>query len=156
FRRVAGPRSRRSGLARDRMELGAAAEPRSASSPLREAPRRAARIHARGWRMNARQSAIHAPHPAVAEALRAMLGDASYAIEPLGGGLSKAALYKVTTGARAYVVRRMRGARAGEEGSDPRREIACMTLAAERGVAPRVLHADASSGVCITDFIDAP
>ncbi|MGC1303925.1 MAG: phosphotransferase, partial [Caulobacteraceae bacterium] len=36
---------------------------------------------------------------------------------------------------------------------NPARQYACMRIAAEAGVAPRLIHADAEAGVAITDFI---
>jgi len=38
--------------------------------------------------------------------------------------------------------------------SDPSRVFACMTVAADRGLAPRVHYANARDGVCITDFVE--
>lgn len=38
--------------------------------------------------------------------------------------------------------------------TDPDRQFPCMTTAAEGGLAPRVLYANAEDGICITDFVE--
>lgn len=89
-------------------------------------------------------------------ALVAAFGDDGVAVSsvaPLAGGLSGATTARVTVNGSEYVVRQ-----AGPRGSvlslvAPQMEQACMHLAAARGIAPRVVHASAESGVTIIDFI---
>jgi aminoglycoside phosphotransferase (APT) family kinase protein len=91
--------------------------------------------------------------PAVDRALRAAFGTADLdAITPVSGGLSGAGVHRVEIGGAAYLLR-LDGPRDGLR--DPARSHACMRIAAEAGLAPRVLHADAEAGVAITDFIVA-
>jgi aminoglycoside phosphotransferase len=93
-----------------------------------------------------------ASHPSIAEALRATFGNVvPEGFEPLQGGLSKAALFKLTVGGRRYVLHHV--LTPGPE-SDPPRVFACMTVAADRGLSPRVHYASARDGVCITDFVE--
>jgi len=72
------------------------------------------------------------------------------ALAPLGGGLSGAPLYVFSAGGARYVVRHVTDDRPFD---DPRRQFACMALAAERGIAPPVVHADPGRGVVIMGFI---
>ncbi len=91
--------------------------------------------------------------PAVAAALRAAFGrDDADAIEPLTGGRSGATLLKLTVRGRHYVLRRVTAA---STLGDPARELGCMSIAAELGVAPPVHFVDAATGVCIMDFIES-
>ncbi|PKN54197.1 MAG: phosphotransferase [Deltaproteobacteria bacterium HGW-Deltaproteobacteria-14] len=93
------------------------------------------------------------PSPAVQAAVRAAFPSASLdSLAPLAGGLSGTPLYSFAVGDRRYVVRHVDRTRPFD---DPVRQFACMTLAAERGVAPAVHHADPDSGVCITDYVAA-
>ena len=90
--------------------------------------------------------------PAIADALRAAFGNASIEhCEPLAGGLSGATVLKIAVGGRNHVLRKIQG-----EGPlhDPKRQLACMTLAAERGIAPRLRYANPNTGVSISEFID--
>jgi hypothetical protein len=101
--------------------------------------------------MNDAKNTPEGAHPAITAALRETFGNAPVdGWEPLRGGLSKAALFTMSVGGRRYVLRHMLGT---GPGSDPSREIACMTIAAERGLAPRVHYASAEGRVCITDFV---
>jgi len=83
----------------------------------------------------------------VSAALHAVLGDA--AVEQLAlmsGGLSGAMLLSFTVEGAEYVLRRGVVARAP-------RELACMRIASDRGIAPRLHHADAETAVVIMDRV---
>jgi hypothetical protein len=67
-------------------------------------------------------------------------------VETLGGGLSGAATYGVTIAGTRYVVRRGSGVDA--------KAIRCLKMASERGVAPKLRHADIATGATILERID--
>jgi aminoglycoside phosphotransferase (APT) family kinase protein len=91
--------------------------------------------------------------PAIDRSLLAAFGTKTLdAVTPVSGGLSGAGVYRIEIGGGAYLLR-LDGARDGLR--DPVRSHACMKIAAEAGLAPRVLHADAEAGVTITDFVVA-
>ncbi|WP_437730074.1 phosphotransferase [Sorangium sp. So ce1335] len=72
-------------------------------------------------------------------------------VTPLSGGLSGATLFAFAVDGAPYVAKRC-----APDPDDPERaarEIACMRVASERGVAPRLHHADARTGVTIMDRI---
>ena len=71
-------------------------------------------------------------------------------ISRLSGGLSGAAIFKIRVGGVAYLLR-IEGAR--DAFRDPHRSYACMGIAAEAMLAPRVRYADPADGVAIMDFI---
>lgn len=71
-------------------------------------------------------------------------------ISPLGGGLSGAAIFKMRVGGIAYLLR-IEGAR--DAFRDPHRAYACMDIAAQALLAPRVRYADPVDGVAIMDFV---
>ncbi len=68
----------------------------------------------------------------------------------VSGGLSGAAVLRITVAGRRYLLRLDPPV---EGFADPRRWHRCMLIAAEAGVAPKVHCADAS-GVSIVDFVD--
>jgi hypothetical protein len=93
-------------------------------------------------------------HAPTAEALRATFGGARVeAAEALRTGRSGARVTRITVAGRDYVLRRAAEPMAR---ADVERQLACMALAAERGVAPRVLFSDAASGLSITAHVDGP
>lgn len=80
-------------------------------------------------------------------ALRAVFGAAPVEeLAPLGGGLSRSTLLAFTVGGARYVLRKGDLARAP-------RELACMQIASDRGVAPRLHHADPRTGISIMDRV---
>lgn len=92
-----------------------------------------------------------AKRPAVDRALTAAFGTRELdAIAPLGGGLSGALIYKIRVGGIAYLLR-IEGAR--DAFRDPDRWYACMRIAAQAVIAPRVRYADAADGVAIMEFV---
>ncbi|MES2341484.1 MAG: phosphotransferase [Pseudomonadota bacterium] len=92
-----------------------------------------------------------AKRPAVDRALGAAFGTTQLdAIAPLGGGLSGALIYKIRVGGIAYLLR-IEGAR--DAFRDPDRWYACMRIAAQAVIAPRVRYADAADGVAIMEFV---
>jgi aminoglycoside phosphotransferase (APT) family kinase protein len=72
------------------------------------------------------------------------------AAAPVSGGASGAQVFRLTIGGADRLLR-LEGPR--DALRDPARQHACMRIAAEAGVAPRLIHADAESGTAITDFI---
>lgn len=71
-------------------------------------------------------------------------------LEPLHGGLSGAPVYRLVVDRRAYVLRIIVQTSAL---NDPVRQMACLRLAAERGIAPPAQCANAELGVSISSFI---
>lgn len=69
----------------------------------------------------------------------------------LTGGLSGAGVYRIRVGGVPYVLRIDGPANAF---GDPARAHACMRIAADACLAPRVRHADPTDGVAITEFIE--
>ena len=95
--------------------------------------------------------------PAIDRGLLAAFGNTTLdAITPVSGGLSGAGVHRIEIGGGVYLLR-LDGPKegAGDGLRDPTRSHACMKIAAEAGLAPRVLHADAEAGVTITDFVVA-
>jgi hypothetical protein len=90
---------------------------------------------------------------AVAGALAAAFGDRPLdELRRLHGGLSSALVYRAVIGARPYLVRvvtRIDGF------NDPVRHHACLRIAADAGLAPRVIHTDDAAAITITELIDA-
>ncbi|WP_454760155.1 phosphotransferase [Caulobacter segnis] len=92
--------------------------------------------------------------PAVAKALRATFG--TQVLDgwmSLSGGLSGAGVWRIRVGGIAYLLKVEAPERDGLH--DPHRSYACMRLAAEACLAPRVRYADADDGVAILDHIAA-
>lgn len=90
---------------------------------------------------------------AVAEAIRRTFGGQEpVLLAPLHGGFSGAPVLKLTVAGKPYVLRVIHGF---SPLNDPSRHFACMGVAAERGLAPPVLFADAQTGVCITGYIES-
>jgi aminoglycoside phosphotransferase (APT) family kinase protein len=90
--------------------------------------------------------------PAVRKALRAAFGTETLdAATSLSGGLSGAWLWRIRVGGIAYLLRVETGRDALR---DPHRGHACLKLAAEGCLAPRVRYADPDDGVAITDYIE--
>jgi aminoglycoside phosphotransferase (APT) family kinase protein len=92
--------------------------------------------------------------PEITAALHTAFGAAAGAIvlEPLAGGRSGAQLFTFTAGGAAHVLRRASSNLA--DPGRPAREVACMTIAAERGVGPALVHADPAHGIVIMARID--
>ncbi|HEY8087490.1 MAG TPA: phosphotransferase, partial [Polyangiaceae bacterium] len=84
----------------------------------------------------------------VTSALRAAFGDARVEHpELLSGGKSQAMVLAFTVGGAQFVLKRGSADHAAVA-------IACMRLAGERGVGPRVLHADEASGICVMERVE--
>jgi thiamine kinase-like enzyme len=73
-------------------------------------------------------------------------------VEPITQGASGAGVFKLTVDGRNYLLR-IEGPPDGFR--DPRRQYTCLKIAADAGVAPRLIYADANDGVAITDFLSA-
>ena len=77
--------------------------------------------------------------------------DAVEAIAPMTGGASGALVYRLRVAGRDHVLR-IETAR--DPLRDPHRTYPCMRIAADAGVAPPVLVADAGAGVVLMDFVE--
>lgn len=93
-----------------------------------------------------------AQRPAVAKALLSAFGtQALDGWTPLSGGLSGAEVWRVRVGGVAYLLR----VETGRDGlRDAHRAYACLRLAAEACLAPRVRYAEPVDGVAITDYVE--
>lgn len=92
--------------------------------------------------------------PAARSALRAAFGAAPLtAAQPITSGASGASIHRVEVGGRPYLLRLEDPRR--DAVRDPQRTYLCMRIAAEAGIAPALLHADAEAGVAIMDFVPA-
>lgn len=106
--------------------------------------------------MNNSLLAILPPHklPAVENALQQTFGTTTVAsIELMTRGLSPALVYKIGVNDKAYILRIVM---ATNELVDPAREYTCLRMAADAGIAPPVLYADADAAVSICAFIAGP
>lgn len=91
--------------------------------------------------------------PAIERALLAAFGTTALdAISPITGGLSGAGVHRIDIDGQPYLLR-LDGPSDGLR--HPVRSHACMKIAAQAGLAPRVLYAEAQDGVTITDFVIA-
>jgi aminoglycoside phosphotransferase (APT) family kinase protein len=79
-------------------------------------------------------------------------GAAIEKVEAITGGASGALIFKVVVRGADYLLRLEIGRDAFR---DPERQYACLRIAAEAGVAPKLFYADARDGVAITDFVRA-
>jgi len=82
--------------------------------------------------------------------LRAFGASEIQAVERITNGASGAGVFKVTANRTEYILR-IEGPPDGLR--DPARQYACLKIAADAGVAPRLIYADANAGVAVTDFI---
>jgi thiamine kinase-like enzyme len=82
--------------------------------------------------------------------LRAFGTSEIQAIERITNGASGAGVFKVTANQTEYILR-IEGQPDGLR--DPARQYACLKIAADAGVAPRLIYADVNAGVAVTDFI---
>lgn len=91
--------------------------------------------------------------PTVAKALRAAFGtETPDSWAPLSGGLSGAGVWRIRVGGIAYLLKVEGPERDGLR--DPHRSQACMRLAAQACLAPRVRYADPDDGVAILEHIE--
>ena len=86
---------------------------------------------------------------AVEAAILSAFGRPPTLMEPVGGGLSGAGVWRLEVEARTYLLKLDRPA---DGFSDPARQYACLRIAADAGVAPPLLYADAESGVSVSAF----
>lgn len=89
---------------------------------------------------------------AVRRALDQVFGPgAAVLAEPLAGGASGASVLRLAVADASFLLR----VDAAADGlRDPARHAACLRIASDARVAPRLRFADAASGVSITDFIE--
>ena len=93
-----------------------------------------------------------AKQPAVSRALHAAFGVNEYEdIRPLTGGLSTALAFKIVVSSNPYLLKILRT----ELISDPAHEFACMQIAADAGIAPRIWYANKEDRILVTDFVEA-
>ncbi len=91
--------------------------------------------------------------PAVDRGLMAAFGTTELdSVTALSGGLSGAAVCRIRVGGIAYALRLTLSR---DELRDPARGFACMGIAAEACLAPRVRYANAQDGVVIMDLVEA-
>src|SRR5689334_11983147 len=89
---------------------------------------------------------------AVTRALQETFGVNEYEdIRPLSGGQSSALVFRMVVNGQPYMLKTLRE----EKISDPANEFACMKIASEAGIAPRVLYMNLADRVLITDFVAA-
>lgn len=99
-----------------------------------------------------------AKNEAVARALREAFGIPEFEdIRKLTGGLSKALVFRIVLRGSPYLLRVIMstGDTVGPGQGDQTRHFACMKLAAEAGIAPRVWYTNTEDGISITDFVEA-
>lgn len=75
------------------------------------------------------------------------------AIELMTSGLSPALVYKISVKGQDYILRLVMAINALV---DPAREYTCLRAAADAGIAPAVLYADAAAAISISQFIAGP
>ena len=95
---------------------------------------------------------------AVARALREAFGVTGFEdIRILTGGMSTARVFRIVVAGHPYLLRLIMStdAAAGPGRGDPTNQFACMTKAAEAGIAPRVCYTSTEDRVSITDFVPA-
>lgn len=95
---------------------------------------------------------------AVARALRKAFGVTEFEdIRMMTAGLSSALVFRITTRGCPYLLRIVTdtAAAVGPGRGDQTNHFACMKLAAQAGIGPRVWYASTEDRVSITDFIEA-
>lgn len=95
---------------------------------------------------------------AVARALREAFGVTAFEnIRVLSAGLSPALVFRIVVRGHPYLLRIIldTGAAAGPGRGDQTNHYACMKLAADAGIAPRVWYTNTEDRVSITDFVEA-
>lgn len=93
-------------------------------------------------------------HEAILTAIRTAFGDRAAGVQlaPMAGGKSGAQLFAFAIDGAEYVVRKTGFVPPGDP-TKSERELACIRIAAELGVAPRLVHGDASRGVSIMEKV---
>jgi aminoglycoside phosphotransferase (APT) family kinase protein len=95
-----------------------------------------------------------APAEEIFEAIRSAFGDRAAAarLEPMAAGKSGAQLFSFAIDGVDYVARKT----GSSDPSDPtklERELACIRIAAQLGVAPRLVHGDPARGITIMEKV---
>jgi aminoglycoside phosphotransferase (APT) family kinase protein len=93
------------------------------------------------------------PDPDIVAAIDRTFAKRDVALEPMTGGNSGARLFAFAVDGRRYVARKT----ATTDLADPgkfKRELACIAIASDLGVAPALIHGDAATGVTILARID--
>jgi aminoglycoside phosphotransferase (APT) family kinase protein len=73
-------------------------------------------------------------------------------MRPVTGGLSSARVLRIVVRGVPYLLRVMMST---DPRNDPARQFSCMKQAADIGVAPRMLYANANDRILVTDFVEA-
>jgi len=73
-------------------------------------------------------------------------------LRPVTGGLSSARVLRIVVRGVPYLLRLMMST---DPRNDPSRQFSCMKRAADIGLAPRILYANADDRILVTDFIEA-
>ena len=95
----------------------------------------------------------HEKSAAVFRALRETFGATAIEdIRRMTKGLSSDLVFRIVAQGSPYLLRIMTRI---DERMDPGRIFACMSAAAEAGLAPRVRYSNAEDGISITDFVEA-
>ena len=90
--------------------------------------------------------------PAVRRALTEAFGVSEFEdIHLTAGGLSPSRIFRIVVGGQPYLLRIILRS---EVIADPAVELACMKIAAEAGIAPRIWYASLEDKVLITDFVE--
>ena len=91
--------------------------------------------------------------PAVRRALQEAFGVNEYEdIRLTSGGLSPSLVFRIRVRGKPYLLRIILRS---EAIADPRVEFACMKIAAEAGIAPRIWYASLEDKILISDFVQA-
>src|SRR5271157_964556 len=91
--------------------------------------------------------------PAVSRALQEAFGVNEYEdIRLTTGGLSPSLVFRIVVQGKAYLLRILLRS---EAIADPRVEFACMKIASEARIAPRIWYANLEDKILITDFVEA-
>ena len=89
----------------------------------------------------------------VARVIQTIFGvDGIEEIRPVTGGLSSARVLRIVVHGVPYLLRLMMST---DPRNDPARQFSCMARAADAGLAPRILYANADDRVLVTDFVEA-
>ena len=80
-------------------------------------------------------------------------GGVLQSVEPIHGGMSGSLVCKIVIDQQPYVLRLNQQQNAF---NNPQRQFACMQIAADNGVAPHVVYADAERGVSICAYVAPP
>jgi aminoglycoside phosphotransferase len=93
------------------------------------------------------------PDPDILAAIDTAFGTREVALEPMAGGSSGAELFSFAVDGKRHVVRKTATTSPDDPGKFDR-ELACVAIASQLGIAPTLVHGDAATGVTILAWID--